>query len=169
MESNRDLRTALGNLHGMRALDFGTGDGETAKILADCGAAVTTVDAFSSDAPEAIVGDTRIRFLQVLNAADVGSTLPFENDSYDRILARYVLQQTRDPLRLLRIQQELFRVLKPGGVYVLQEDCGAAPAVGLHTPVGFCDSLREAGFMIESMEIDNEKSLTMQAVKQVEP
>lgn len=42
-----------------------------------------------------------------------GEQLPFENETFDRVIANYVLHLTETPVKML---QEVHRVMKPGGV-----------------------------------------------------
>eukprot|EP01122_Echinamoeba_exundans_P005397 TRINITY_DN15559_c0_g1_i1.p1 TRINITY_DN15559_c0_g1~~TRINITY_DN15559_c0_g1_i1.p1 ORF type:complete len:465 (+),score=99.19 TRINITY_DN15559_c0_g1_i1:86-1396(+) len=54
------------------------------------------------------VDGNRIKYLEAN-----GEQLPFENDSFDRVIANYVLHLTTDPVKML---QEVYRVLRPGAV-----------------------------------------------------
>ncbi|WP_202389372.1 class I SAM-dependent methyltransferase [Qipengyuania oceanensis] len=59
--------------------------------------------------------DPRVEVLQV-----EGATLPFDDDSIDRLIATHVLEHVNDPVEALR---EWTRVLKPGGVLSLILPC----------------------------------------------
>lgn len=87
-------------------LDVGCGDGTLARYLADRGHQVIGVDADPTVLPADSQGTHFI-------LGDV-TNLPFENDSFDAVVAVMVLHQTRLDLALT----EMRRVLKPGGLLV---------------------------------------------------
>ena len=81
-------------LDGERILEIGAGAGRFTEVLLDAGAQVWAVDASSAvDAASANLGDhARLHLAQ----ADLFD-LPFERDSFDRVLCFGVLQHTPDP------------------------------------------------------------------------
>jgi ubiquinone/menaquinone biosynthesis C-methylase UbiE len=105
---------------GDRVLDMGCGGGRHAFALFRRGADVT---AFDMDAAE--LKDVAAMFAAMQEAGEVplGATaravrgtayaLPFEDDSFDRIIAAEVLEHLPQDDRAMA---ELFRVLKPGGL-----------------------------------------------------
>jgi SAM-dependent methyltransferase len=112
----------LGDVGGLRVLDFGCGHGMAAVVLARRGAAVTAFDLSAGYLREARVraeaNDTRVGFLQ----AD-GERLPFANAAFDRVWGSAVLHH----LDLPKAGPELHRVLRPGGVAVFCEPWGENP------------------------------------------
>ncbi|GAA0003908.1 hypothetical protein BDS110ZK4_83950 [Bradyrhizobium diazoefficiens] len=100
-----------------KALDVGAGRGIASYALARQGFDVTALEPDGS----AIVGAEAIRKLgsdaglaiEVLQEFSEG--LPFENGTFDVVLARAVLHHTRD---LDVACREMFRVLRPGGVFL---------------------------------------------------
>jgi len=68
--------------------------------------------------------DPRVEIRQL-----AGATLPFDNDSFDRVIATHVLEHIPDPVTVL---EEWVRVLRPGGVLslILPSDPGMAWRLG---------------------------------------
>jgi SAM-dependent methyltransferase len=96
-----------------RVLDFGPGDGWPSLRLAPMAAEVVGVDASARRIEEC---RTNALNLGVANARFVhsaaGAPLPFEDESFDGVVAASSIEQTPDPAATIR---ELRRVLKPGG------------------------------------------------------
>jgi len=109
----------LGNVRGMKALDFGCGHGMAAVVLARAGARVTAFDLSGGYIGEAhrraFANQVDIDFVQ----AD-GERLPFADDSFDRIWGNAVLHH----LDVEIAARELHRVLCPGGLAVFCEPWG---------------------------------------------
>jgi len=101
------------NGEGKKLLDFGPGDGWPSLIVAPFAKEVVGVD--SSGKRVAICTENAKR-LGINNASfiryEAGSILPFEDNSFDGILAASSIEQTPDPKATL---YELHRILKPGG------------------------------------------------------
>ena len=98
---------------GKRLLDFGPGDGWPSLIVAPFATEVMGVDGSRKrvevcTANAARLGISNARFLYV----EPGSPLPFEDGSFDGVMAASSVEQTLDPQVTLR---ELYRVLRPGG------------------------------------------------------
>lgn len=114
----------LGDLRGLRVLDFGCGHGMAGVVLARRGARVTAFDLSSGYIQEAArrasANGVRIRFLQ----AD-GERLPFADGAFDRVWGNAVLHH----LDLRIAGPELRRVLRPGGVAVFCEPWGENPVL----------------------------------------
>jgi len=112
----------LGDIQGLRVLDFGCGHGMAAVVLARHGARVTAFDLSQGYLDEARrrarANEVTIDFV----AAD-GQLLPFADASFDRICGNAVLHH----LDLVRAARELYRVLRPGGVAVFSEPWGENP------------------------------------------
>ncbi|HEY3340947.1 MAG TPA: class I SAM-dependent methyltransferase [Anaerolineae bacterium] len=98
---------------GKRLLDFGPGDGWPSLIVAPFAAEVTGVD---GSARRVQVCTENAARLGIDNASFVhvppGRPLPFDNGTFDGVLAASSVEQTPDPCFTY---QELYRVLKPGG------------------------------------------------------
>lgn len=113
----RLLFELLDPIAGKTILDVGCGDGELAAELARRGAVVTGVDA-----DPAIIAAARRRAgiehveLRLIEAK--AEALPFEDASFDRILAVATLCFVPDAARAAN---EMTRVLKPGGRLVIGE------------------------------------------------
>ena len=101
------LLEAAGIRPGSKVLEIGSGPGHVADLLVQAGTSVTGVD-FSSKMVE--VAQNRypgITFRQA-NAEQ----LPFEADSFDAVVANFVVHHLARPETVFR---EVNRVLKPGG------------------------------------------------------
>lgn len=98
---------------GKKLLDFGPGDGWPSLIVAPFAKEVVGVD--SSGKRVEICTENAGR-LGIHNASFVhykaGYRLPFEDNSFDGIMAASSIEQTPDPKATL---SELYRILKPGG------------------------------------------------------
>ncbi len=116
---------ALGEVAGLRALDYGCGHGMAAVVLARRGARVTAFDLSPGYLAEAraraAANGARVDFV----CAD-GERLPFADASFDRVWGNAVLHHL-DPGRAAR---ELRRVLRPGGRAVFCEPWGGNPLLG---------------------------------------
>ncbi len=118
----RPAFSALGDVAGLRVLDFGCGHGMASVVLARRGARVTAFDLSPGYVEEARqraeANGVEIDFL----IAD-GQRLPFADASFDRVWGNAVLHH----LDLTRTGSELRRVLRPGGVAVFCEPWGDNP------------------------------------------
>ena len=112
----------LGNVRGLRVLDYGCGHAMAAVVLARRGAEVTALDLSCGYLTEARrraeSNRVTIRFVQ----AD-GARLPFADASFDRVWGNAVLHH----LDIEAAGRELRRVLRPGGVAVFCEPLGGNP------------------------------------------
>jgi ubiquinone/menaquinone biosynthesis C-methylase UbiE len=111
----RKVQFLIGAGHAREALDIGAGRGIASFALAKDGFTVTALEPDPSD----LVGAGAIRALATTEQLDirvvqeVSERLPFESDSFDIVFARAVLHHTKD---LRAACNEIFRVLKPGGM-----------------------------------------------------
>jgi ubiquinone/menaquinone biosynthesis C-methylase UbiE len=111
----REVQALIGTGLGRAALDLGAGRGIASFALAKDGFSVTALEPDSSN----LVGAGAIRALASVEQLDihvvqeVSECLPFESASFDFVFARAVLHHTKD---LHAACNEIFRVLKPGGM-----------------------------------------------------
>jgi SAM-dependent methyltransferase len=106
------LQALLPPVAGLRVLDAGCGGGRTSAWLAEQGAEVVGIDV----SPELL----RLARERVpsgsFSLGDLAEPLPFEDGSFDLVVASLVMHYLRDWVPPLR---ELRRVLRAGGVVVL--------------------------------------------------
>jgi SAM-dependent methyltransferase len=128
----RPAMARLGDVRGLRVLDYGCGHGMAAVVLARRGARVTAFDLSAGYLTEAgrraAANGVRLDLVQ----AD-GERLPFAGAAFDRVWGNAVLHH----LDMDVAGRELFRVLRPGGVAVFCEPWGGNPLLGLarrHVP-----------------------------------
>jgi SAM-dependent methyltransferase len=93
---------------GRRVLDLGCRDGALTQAYAD-GNEVVGVDAD----PEALAQAAKLGI--ETHWADLDEPLPFEDESFDVVVAGELLEHLRDPARFA---SEARRVLRPGGTFV---------------------------------------------------
>jgi ubiquinone/menaquinone biosynthesis C-methylase UbiE len=98
---------------GKKLLDFGPGDGWPSLIVAPFTKEIIGVD--GSEKRVDVCRDNARR-LGIANTefvhVEVGNRLPFDDATFDGVMAASSIEQTPDPRATLR---ELYRVLKPGG------------------------------------------------------
>jgi SAM-dependent methyltransferase len=97
-----------------RVLDWGTGFGQVAKLLADQGVEVTPFE-YQPDLPPDVHPLERYPEITARSSPEPVA-LPFENESFDAVLSCGVLEHVQDPDGSL---EEIRRVLRPGGTFYL--------------------------------------------------
>jgi len=101
------LMNSAGIRPGIKALEIGSGPGHVADMLAQAGASVSGVD-FS----EKMVQVARARYPGITFEQADAEQLPFGVDSFDAVVANFVVHHLARPETALR---EVSRVLRPGG------------------------------------------------------
>jgi SAM-dependent methyltransferase len=112
----------LGDVSGLRVLDYGCGHGMAAVVLARRGARVTALDLSLGYLAEA-GRRARENGVAVAGVQADGAHLPFADGSFDRVWGNAVLHH----LDVDAAGRELYRVLRPGGVAVFCEPWGENP------------------------------------------
>src|SRR5262249_45543370 len=112
----------LGDVRGLRVLDFGCGHGMAAVVLARRGARVTAFDLSAGYLHEARAR-ARANGVTVAFVQADGHRLPFAADSFDRVWGNAVLHH----LDVTTAGRELCRILPPGGLAVFCEPWGENP------------------------------------------
>lgn len=118
----------LGDLHGLRVLDLGCGDGANAVRLATAGAWVVAIDI---SAGMAAATRLRVERAGLAHAVDVqqmsAEQLAFADGSFDCIYGHSVIHHT--DLRITR--REVRRLLRPGGRAIFLEPLDHNPVLNL--------------------------------------
>ena len=120
----RPAMDRLGDLRGLRVLDYGCGHGMASVVLARRGARVTAFDLSHGYLEEARARSVANGVAIELAQAD-GERLPFADGTFDRVWGNAVLHH----LDIERAGRELFRVLRPGGFAVFCEPWGENPVL----------------------------------------
>ncbi|MGW4824543.1 class I SAM-dependent methyltransferase [Streptomyces sp. NPDC004227] len=110
------MLTLAGDVAGRRMLDAGCGSGPLFAALRDRGAIVSGFDA---SAGMLELARRRLGDGADLQVADLGSTLPYPDDTFDDVVASLVLHYLEDWGPALA---ELRRMLKPGGRLIASVD-----------------------------------------------
>lgn len=97
---------------GKKTLDYGCGSGCSTVFLAELGLEVEGVDICPYMLKEA-ENIKNIPF-QLIQSAK----LPYENDSFDIIFSSFVLFEIASKRELVDVFEEIYRVLKPGGIFI---------------------------------------------------
>jgi len=118
----RPALAQLGEVRGLRVLDYGCGHGMAAVVLARREARVTAFDLSEGYVSEAVRRAAANGIHLDLVQAD-GERLPFADESFDRVWGNAVLHH----LDIGVAGRELYRVLRPGGVAVFCEPWGENP------------------------------------------
>lgn len=103
----------LPDVSGLHGLDMGCGEANNTRIVARRGATMRGIDSSETFIKHSIAAEEEnplgIKF-QVASA----DRLPFENDSFDFVMATMFLMDVPDPVPCIR---EAFRVLRSGGFF----------------------------------------------------
>jgi ubiquinone/menaquinone biosynthesis C-methylase UbiE len=120
-ELDRGAVEAAGDVRGRRVLDLGCGEGSLTLDIARRGAEVVGIDLspgmiqVATRRMEIFMPDARAEFV-----AAPAEQLPFQDDSFDVVVGRFILHH----LDMDRAPAEIARVLRPGGVAVFVENSG---------------------------------------------
>jgi SAM-dependent methyltransferase len=126
----------LGDIHGLRILDAGCGDGWMSVILAKLGAMVAALD-LSPDAIEMAKARVAINDVTDNVRLHAGSfySMPFPDHSFDIVIGQAVLHHLKDKRAAA---MEVRRVMKPGGRAIFVEcfgNCEFLERLRLQIPV----------------------------------
>jgi len=109
-----DIASRIGSEQDGPVLDWGTGYGQVARLLAEKGVDVTPFE-YRPGEPAAVRPLERYPELAAHSSPDPVK-LPFEADSFDAVLSCGVLEHVQDPDGSL---DEIRRVLRPSGTFYL--------------------------------------------------
>lgn len=110
-EKNK-LIAKLGDVSGKKILDAGAGTGRIALKLANLGANVTALDV-SREMLRVLKNKTKKSIETVVGDAE---NMPFADESFDIVVAAFLIVHFNNPKYFF---QEVYRVLKPGGVLIV--------------------------------------------------
>ncbi|MGI9275319.1 MAG: class I SAM-dependent methyltransferase [Endozoicomonas sp.] len=98
---------------GTNTLDYGCGPGMMIPLLQASGFQVEGMDISPEMLSEALKRNKRIAFTHIDSA-----NIPRSDNSYDLAMLSYVLLEMASKEEMLPVLEEIFRVLKPGGILV---------------------------------------------------
>jgi ubiquinone/menaquinone biosynthesis C-methylase UbiE len=101
-------------------LDFGTGSGGSARVIMDAVKEYKSVTGLDTVEPDYAIEPDLLKDPAFTYVQHSELPLPFENESFDTVYSCYVLHHLPREI-VLKMLQELNRVLKPGGCFLLAE------------------------------------------------
>lgn len=99
--------------HGKKTLDYGCGSGSSTAFLHEIGLEVSGVDISEEMIDEARCFNKDIDF-QLIKSAQI----PYANAFFDIVFSSFVLFEVASKKELVAIFNEIYRVLKPGGIFI---------------------------------------------------
>ncbi|MDD5725921.1 MAG: class I SAM-dependent methyltransferase [Patescibacteria group bacterium] len=111
------IDSLVNGLAGKKILEVGSGTGGLAVAMARLGAQVVGVEPEESACAAACLRSARYDGLQTEFTQGFGETLPFEDSSFDAVVLLEVIEHVNDTKRVM---SEISRVLKPGGICLLE-------------------------------------------------
>ncbi len=106
-----EMRSMTGtDLTNQKVLDLACGDGIDAEYYRTIGATVVGLDASQS-----LIDIAKTKYPSVEFIQGFAENIPFENNSFDAVFTKYAIMTSPD---MKQIFNEMFRVLKPGGLLV---------------------------------------------------
>ena len=105
----------LGDIKDKMILDIGAGTGRVSVPLAKAGAKVTALDV-SEEMLRQVQGKSKKGKVVIETVVGDAESLPFEDNSFDMVVAGFLIVHLKDPTRFL---DEAYRVLKDGGVLLV--------------------------------------------------
>lgn len=115
-----------------KVLELGAGTGEDAKFLADKNFRVNASD-FSQQAVNKLKKFSNNKF--EVSALDIKKHFPFKDSSFDGVLANLVIHYFDDQTTQ-RIYDEIYRVLKSGGIVAVLLNSKKDPDYGVGKKIG---------------------------------
>ncbi len=158
----------LGNLSGKKVLDLGCGTGRLIGHLLELGATVV-----ACDVSEEMMKIAKRKFNRVEFFLADAEELPFENSSFDLVIASFLVVHLQNPSFAFK---EVYRVLKPDGVFILTNiNQRKAPKLKAgneeiviqsfyHRPEKIIEDLEESLFKIEKEEFVKENNVWVNQV-----
>ena len=132
-QSDEPMLEMLGRVNGMKVLDVGSGNGYLSRKLAKAGAAMTGVELADRILKIATEREAKERLgIRYLHGS-VSSMDLLPDSHFDKAISNYVLMDVQDYKGAL---SEVFRVLRPGGLYVvvISHPCFASGPAGWVKP-----------------------------------
>lgn len=157
------LLSLLSDLKNKKVLDVGAGTGRISLELFSLGAQVTALDV--SDKILEVLKRKNKKIATVVGEAE---DLPFENDSFDLVVAAFLIVHLKDPARFF---DEVYRVLKSGGIFLVTNINQKEPPIVktqagdiqiksyYHRPEKIREILSDLAFSIEKEEMIFEREV----------
>ena len=132
-----EIRGVLNGNRGLNVLDVGTGPGFLALIFAEMDHQVTGVD-ISKCMLDKAKENARARDLEVSFCHGDAEALPFDDESFDLLVNRYLLWTLPDPQMAI---DEWVRVLKPNGMILAIDGAWFDPALAMRLRRGLSKAI----------------------------
>ncbi len=114
--SFHELSRILGNLQGKIVLDYGTGTGRSARLLKTLGAEKV----IGVDHNESMIAQARTNHNERLDFHLItANTIPLPDASVDVAVSAHVFVEIQNLAEMHTATQEVSRVLKPGGTFII--------------------------------------------------